>query len=769
GMTIGITCCLLIALYVQYEFSFDRQHPDAESVYRVVQSQGKNYFKGTNEFALSPCTVVPALRADFPEVAAATTFAVDEWLVQSDQLTEYAWGAFADSVFLDVLHYPATTGDPRAVLHDPNSIAITESFARKHFGQAPAIGQTLQLFDEKQLTVAAILKDLPPNQHFHFDYLTSLHNSPYYAADAQRYKWVSNNYRAYFRLAPGASLASLSSKLKAFDELAAPYYDTPGHEPHYFVQALTDIHLKSQQNMELAPNSDIRYIYLAVSIGILILLLAFINYLNLANARGSQRIKAIGVRKVLGAGRRQVVSQLLTESILTISISFALALGLTFLLTPSFNRLAGLSISFPNWEHIAIIAGLFAAILFVGIIVSSYPAAVAAAVRSVEALKGRRSQHQHWDSWIKNSLVVGQFAAAIILVACTMIIYQQLRYTQEKALGFNREQIVFIPYQDQDILPKRDVIKRQLMEHPNIQLATFGSNLPLNTENQGVANEWEGNVDQKQQPIYRNHIEYDYLQALDIELVAGRNFSPTNTTDAEAAYLLNESAVKALGWESAVGKAFEHGHVVGVVNDYHFQPFQLAIEPMFFRLQNEYTAKYGNIILKLNGAPTEEVLRHIGSTVAAHFPSLPVNLQFLDESYAALYEREQRFGQLFNLFSGLAIFIACLGLFGLITHSVVQRTKEIGIRKVLGASASQLVALLSGHFLIKVLIAAILATPIAWWAMQQWLSAFAYRIDISPLTFIMASLGALGLAGLTTGWQSWRAALQHPAETLKVE
>ncbi|MEM1216740.1 MAG: FtsX-like permease family protein, partial [Bacteroidota bacterium] len=643
--------------------------------------------------------------------------------------------------------------------------------AEQYFGQRSPIGETLLLFGEQPLTVGAVLADLPANQHFHFDFVTNIHNSLYYADDLENHQWVSNNYRTYFRLAAGHSTVEITAQLPRLDQIAKSYYTHSSFSPNYFIQALTDIHLHSNMNIEMGANGDIRYVYLAFSIGLVILLLALINYLNLANARSSQRIKILGVRKVLGARKHQIMGQLLAEALLIITISFTLATGITQWLLPTFNQLMGLSISTALWQHSSLLLTVLLLCLSMGILVSLYPVWKTSSLVSSEALKGRRSTRQKRENWIKNSLIVGQFAVAILLTISTFIIYQQLHYTQEKVVGFDREQVLYIPYQNQEILSQRDVLRATLSQHPDIVQVTFGSNLPLNSENQGVAREWEGNTDQSEQPIYRNYVDYDYLNTLGIELLAGRNFSPNIRTDAQEAYLLNEAAVKALGWtnEDAVGKKIAEGQVIGVVQDYHFQPFQLAIEPLFFRLQNEYTSRYGNLIIKMNSKSPREVLAHVEKTVATHLPSLPADIRFLDESYAALYQREERFGQLFSLFSGIAILIACLGLFGLITHSVTARTKEIGIRKILGATVIQLIQLLSGRFIWQVILATLLATPLAWWSMQYWLSSFAYRIQISWWTFLWIGLFALSLAALTTGVQAWRAAVRNPVDTIKIE
>ncbi|MCB0628234.1 MAG: ABC transporter permease, partial [Lewinella sp.] len=715
GMTIGMTCFVLITLYIQYELSYDRQHTKADRIYRVVQQQKGNVFRGSDFFALAPMPLTPAMREQFPEVEAATTLQIREALFVRGEDVFYEEGLFADEYLFEVFDYPIVEGNGETALADQNAIIVTEAMARKYFGKKSPIGQTLFFEDDRPLTVRAVVADPPKNQHFTFDYITSFKNYPFYKYDIGQ--WNSNNYRAYVVLPEGYNPKVLEDKLSAFDdELKAAYSSFSFEPPKFFIQPLTDIHLYSHINMEMSANGDIRYVYLAASIAFIILLLAAINYMNLSTARTSQRAKEVGMRKVMGANKGQLVNQFMTESVLITFFSFGLAIGLSFALLPAFNRLLGLDIPyFLDDNHLLLIGMLVTAILF-GVVSGLYPALLSTRVAPAQAFKSGWFKHRKDGNRLRQILVIGQFSAAIVLAISSVVIYQQLRYIQNKKLGYNRDQVVYVPYQQQAILDKTETIRSELLKHPQIDQVAFANSLPLNMLTQGIAENWEGREEGEELPIYRNWVDYDFIDLFDIELVEGRNFSPEFPTDSTESYILNESAVKALGWESAVGKEFEEGRVIGVVKDFHIQPFNLAIEPLWMRFINHATTYYnGNILIKINGSDSKEAVAYLQKTLKTILPNVPFEHHFMDESLNQLYESERRFGEVFNLFTLLALFIACMGLFGLVTHQVLQRTKEIGIRKVLGASVSSIVNLLSKDFIRLVIISALVAVPIAWW------------------------------------------------------
>lgn len=769
GMTVGLTCFLLITMYIQYESSYDQQHTKADRIYRVVQRQQGNMFQGTDEFALAPCVMVPTLLEDFPEVETGTTISFGNTLVWDEQEAQYETGLFADSNFFSVFDHQLRYGSLDGALRDPEEVILTQRMAEKYFGHENPVGQTLLMDDEQLVTVRAVVANPPKNQHFDFDYVTTLENYGPYPGDSERWKWVSNNYRAYVVLPAGYDHQVFTEKLGYLSDVAKPFYKDFSFSPEYFLQPLTDIHLRSRMNMETSVNSSMSYMYLAGAIAIVILLLALINYINLTTARATQRVREVGVRKTLGAGRLQLVGQFFTESLIIVGLSLLLAVSLTVFLIPGFNQFMDLEIGLQWLGSSQLLLGAIGLLALLVLGAGLYPALLSSIAEPIQAIRGTTFQPQGKRSWLGRAMVVGQFVAAIVLASGSIIIYQQLQFIQQKNLGYNREQIVFIPFRDQEVLTKDNTFKMELLAHPGIEKVSFSSQVPLQTENQGIAKSWEGNQDKREVPIYRNWVDYNFLELYEMELVAGRSFSLDQPTDKTEAYLLNEAAVKALGWEEAVGKQFEEGHVIGVVRDFHFQPFDLAIEPMFIRIRNEYTSRYGAISVKIRNDQQAAALAHLQEVMQEVLPTIPYDLRYLDEAYNQLYQTETRFGEAFVLFTGLAIFIACLGLLGLVTHQVQQRTKEIGIRKVLGASVTQILQLISASFLWQVVLATLIAAPLAWYGMHLWLQGFAYRINLGPWVFLIVGAATLLIALVTISAQSLRAALASPVEAIKIE
>ena len=556
--------------------------------------------------------------------------------------------------------------------------------------------------------------------------------------------------------------------MTVFDEQVAAAYQGAPFQARYFLQPLTDIHLHSQINFELSPNNDIRYLYLAASIAFIILLLASINYMNLATARTAQRAKEVGMRKVLGAKRGQIVGQFMTESVLITLFSFGIAIGLAYLLLPAFKKLLDQEIPFHLGSNYLVLIVMLTIALLIGGLSGLYPAMLSSAISTAKAFKGGFFQQRKDGAFLRKALVVAQFTAAIILAISTVVVYQQLQFIQNKKLGYNRDQVVYIPYQTQAIFDKTTTIRDALLQHPQIEEVSIATYMPLNMISQGTINEWEGNEEGEEFWVYRNYVDYNFIDLLEIELLEGRNFSTDHPADSVGAYILNESAVKALGWESAIGKGFSGGKVIGVVKDFHIQPFDLAIEPAYLTFHNQETSYYsGNIAVKIGMDNSAAAISHIQQTLKTILPKMPFEHRFMDESYNQLYESEKRFGEVFTIFTMIALFIACMGLFGLVTHKVIQRTKEIGIRKVLGASISNIVQLLSGDFMKLVIISAVIAVPIAWWGMSQWLQDFAYRIEMEWWVFGIVGFLAIITAFLTLSVQAVKAANMNPAKTLK--
>lgn len=764
GLTIGFTCFTLIALYVQYEMSYDEQHEKADRIYRIAQQQVGNFFRGTDRFTGTPSVLAPTLRSEFPDVQVATTLQLFQMPVEANDKLFQQQGLFADEYVLDVFTFPLVEGIGKEALKDPGSIILTKSLATKYFGEETALGKTMSIRNHSVI-VRGVIEDVPKNQHFTFDFITSFRNLPFYEEN----RWNSNNFITYVVLPEGYDFRTLETKLVALDRYIADSYAGLPFKPRFFIQPLRSIHLHSQINFELGANGDINKVWLFTAIGFIILLLASINYMNLATARSSLRGKEIGMRKVLGAQKIQLIGQFLGESFFLTLISFVLAMAAVNSLLPAFNQLLDEQIAFNLSGNAGLLIGMLTIAILIGGLAGLYPAILLSTPLPIKAIKGIFLKNDKGANAVRNVLVVAQFSASIVLATGSIVIYHQLDYIQSKELGYSRDRVVFIPFSQTDITAKISTLRNELLKNPQIEKVSFPVEMPLNMSSETVINNWEGNTTKRDVFIYRSYVDYDFIDLFEIKLAAGRNFSPDHATDSVSAYILNESAVRALGWDSAVGKQFLDGEVIGVVKDFHFQPFDLTIQPMFLHVRSKANAGEINIAMKMNMDAPASALQYVQETVRAQLPHVPIDVRFMDREYDFMYQAQIRFGQAFSLFTGLALFIACMGMFGLVTHHVFQRTKEIGIRKVLGATTSVIVALLSKNFLKLILIAVVVATPVAWWLMDRWLQNFAYRIDIQWWMFMISGLIAISIALLTISIQAIKAALTNPIESLKSE
>lgn len=768
GMTIGLTCFILIALYIRYESSYDKHHQDANQLYRISQLQVGNDIRGKDRYAISPLPLGPAVMQNCPQVAAATTLGIHKALFVHKGQGLYEEGLYANEAFFDVFSQGEFDTQGQAILQDPNAIILTQSFAKKYFGAESPIGEELLFEGEQVLTVKAIIKDPPKNQHFQYDYITSYKNLPWYQHDIGF--WNHNNYRTYIRLEPGTDPSAIEAQMETFDQYTESAYSSFSFKPTYFLQPVPDIHLHSDINFEIKANGDIRYLYLSASIAFIILLLASINYMNLAVSRSAGQALQVGIRKVLGARRSQIVHQFLAESIVISVLSFALAISLAYLLIPVFNRILDIEIPFELTGNPLLLLGLFLIALVIAILSGLYPAIVSSASKPIYALKGKWFKIRKEGMLVRNSLVVGQFAIAIILAICSVVIYQQLRFIQNKKLGYSRDQVIYLTYNQVNIHPETPAIRQELLRTPGIKNVSFANGLPLNLGCNTIINAWEGRKEEEELYIYCNYVDHNFLDLFEIELLEGRNFSPTHPKDTLNNYILNEAALKKLGWSSAVGKRFRDGKIIGVVKDFHFQPFDLAIEPLFMGYRNTNRGQFiSQITMKVDGGDAGSLLTKVKKTMKTFLPNQPFDPQFMDESYNQLYNVERRFGEAFSLFTLIALFIACMGLFGLVSHRLVQRTKEIGIRKVLGATVGNIVSMVSKDFLQLVFLSTLIAVPVAWWSMHKWLEDFAYRTELQVWTFLLVGLLAIGLAFLTVSLKAVQAASANPMDNLRTE
>jgi len=760
GLTIGLTCFILIALYIQYELSYDKQHDKYDRIYRVAQIQKGNVFRGTDRFARTPQPFAQTMRDEFPEVEAATILQLQEMSLEGNGKIFREQGLFADEHLFEVFTFPMRTGVGKEALRDRDAIILTESLARKYFGNEDAMGKMLLFQGERPLVVKGIVKDPPRNQHFSFQYIASVKNLPFAVHEG----WNSNEFLTYLVLPPKYDYKALEAKFVSLDKYLGAYSQAP-FKPEFFLQPLVSIHLHSQINFEIGANGDIRYVWLLASIAFIILLLASINYMNLATAISSLRAKEVGVRKVLGAQQTQLVHQFLTESFLLTGLSFILAVAIVNALLPSFNHLLDLDIPFGIPRHGWLLVGMLATGLSIGVLSGLYPGIFLSALLPVRAIRSGFMKSDDRGRFLRSVLVVGQFVCSIVLGIGAMVIFQQRQFIQHKKLGYNREGVVYVPYNNVDISGKTAAIRTELLRNPQIEKVSFPTYMPLNMISENLVDRWEGNNNGERMPIYCDYVDRDFLDLFEIQLKAGRNFSSDSSMD----YILNETAVKALGWKQPLGKQFRDGTVVGVVNDFHFQPFGLAIKPMFLTTRTNVNYDIDNIAIRIRMDNPQKTLAFIEKTVKTLIPHAPYTCRFMDDDYDLLYQSEQRFGAAFNIFTLLALLIACMGLFGLVSHDVLQRTKEIGIRKVLGATTESIVTLLSKDFLKLILLAVVIGSPIAWWAMNRWLEDFSYRIQIQWWIFVLVGLVAVGIALLTISIRSIKASLMNPVKSLRWE
>jgi putative ABC transport system permease protein len=785
GLAVGIACCLLILLYVQDELAYDRHHEKAGQIYRAALD-GRLADKDFH-FAVSCAPLAVILPQELPEVLASTRLRNRSGvLVRSGEKRFTEDHIFyADSTVFGVFTFPLVQGDPKTALAHPNAIVLTVAMAAKYFGDENPIGKTLAL-DDQDYQITGVMQDAPRQSHFHPDFLAAMATLP----DSRDPSWLNNNFYTYLVLPANTSATEFEAKVATvvkkyvdpqvkaavgigFDEFVAS-----GGRYRYYLQRLPDIHLHSKLDVEIEANGDIKYLYIFSAIAVFILLIACINFMNLATARSANRAKEVGIRKVLGSFRSQLVQQFLSESILISVIALLIAIGLAELLLPFFNNLAAKQLQADFLSGNPARFGLIGFALLVGIIAGSYPAFFLASFQPVSVLKGKLSRPGGTGSrWLRSGLVVFQFAISIALIAGTAVVQQQLQYVQRQNLGFDKEHVVVIQKAGK-LKQQSPAFKQELLRSPEVLNASAATEVPgrwfSNTTVQP-----EGAPPDRFELLWYLAADEDFVKTLGMKIIAGRNFSKAFSTDSSAV-ILNETAVKRLGLTEAVGKKIvlmgrtrEESlkfTVIGVLKDFHFESLRQEIRPLALFPQRALRERApGFVAVRLRPKNLPATLAFLENKWREFVPHHPFEYSFLDADFEALYRAEQRTGRIFGAFSALAILIACLGLFGLASFMTEQRTKEIGVRKVLGASVAQVVILLSKDFTRLVLIALMIAAPAAYLAMNRWLQDFAYRIEISWWVFALAGSVALFIALLTVSTQAIKAALANPVEALRYE
>lgn len=773
GLAIGLATCLLIAMYVIDELSYDRFHQKADRIVRVVFN-GKVPGGEIKESNVMPPTA-KAIQSEMPEVENTTRLVQAGrpfFLIDGKKYNEEDM-AFVDPNFFDVFTFPMIRGKAEDGLDEPNTVVLTESVAKKFFGTTDLIGKELRIKDSTiPLRIVAIAQDLPQNSHIQFDIFTSMASYP----NEKSNSWMESGFYTYLVLKPNTDYKALEAKLPAlFEKYAGPQFPAAfGISFNEYqktgklslqLQPLTSIHLRSDIKVDLTSPGDIRYVYIFSAIAVFMLLIASINFMNLSTASASRRAKEVGIRKVLGSGRRSLTFQFLTESVLLTFCSLIIALIITYLAMPAFNQLAGKNLNLDfigTWWLIPLLIAIW---LIVGLLAGSYPAFFLSAFRPITVLKGKFTPDNR-GLGLRSSLVVFQFIISIGLMICTIVLYKQLDFIQHKKLGYDKDQVLII--QSWPLGKNEEVFKQKLLQDSRIKQVSNSPFVPAGSTNSNNFFVYAVDKPDLWVKALRYDVDDQYIPTLGIEMSAGRNFAKDLATDSLSA-IINETAAVALGWKgNAIGKTLVNGDkkqltIVGVVKDFHFKSLHEAISPLVMVIANNF----GNLIVKTNSADVEGLLKSIKHNYDSLNPELPFTSSFLDERVNNTYQTERKTGIILGLFTGLTIFVACLGLFGLATFTASQRIKEIGIRKVLGASEFGIIRLLVKDFIKLIVIAFVVASSIAWLLMNKWLEDFAYRIEIQYWMFVLVGFTAIAIATLTVSWQAFRAAIANPVKSLK--
>jgi len=788
GLAIGLASCLLITLYVTDELSYDRHFKNADRIYRI--NSDIRFGGGDLHMTQTSDMMGELLKKDYPQIEQYTRIYNNEGpklIRKGNEFITEARVANVDSTFFSVFQLPAVEGDTRTALNEPNTVVITESAAKKYFGSVDVMDKQIEVKDDSANTpykITAVIKDIPKETHFNFEFLFSMKNV--------NYQWgqlTSHNFHTYLLLKPGTDYKAFEKKFEQYSEkYVVPFAQRfvkissmaelrkAGNKLEYTLIPVTDIHLYSDYMFEITPSGNSQFVYIFSAVALFILILACINFMNLSTARSAKRAKEVGIRKVLGTERKTLIGQFLVESTITAAISLMIAIAIAYFVLPVFNDVAAKSLSVKDLFGIHILPFLVLLPFVVGLLAGSYPALFLSGFRPIAVLKG--NMHTGFKkSNLRNGLVVFQFATSIMLIIGTIIVYNQLNYIQHKKLGFNKDQVLII---DGAYALGNNIqaFKNDVLAMQGISSGTLSSYLPVtnssrsdNTYSKEAVMDTKSGIDMQ---TWR--IDYDYIKTMGMEIVKGRNFSKEYGSDS-AAILITETTARMLGYNDPIGKmmyspsgipgdgALVPVQIIGVVKDFHFESLRKKLGPLCFLLSKST----GLASFKVSAASVKDLIPKIESRWKSLAPGMPFSYRFMNDSFNDMYRSEQRAGTIAIVFAILAIFIACLGLFGLATYMAEQRTKEIGIRKVLGASVSNVVAMLSKDFLLLVVIASIVAFPVAWWAMNKWLQDFEYRVNISVWVFMIAGIAALLIALITVSFQAIKAATANPVKSLRSE
>jgi len=779
GLSIGIVCTILLFLFVQDELSYDTDHPFAERTYRVAAKF--NMMGQKDEYAVAPAQLGKTFLSDFPEVENFVRFRS-----RGSQIVNYKNNSFkernaifADISVFEIFNIHLINGNKENALKEPNTIVLSKNTSEKYFGNSNPIGEILKIDNKYDYKVTGVYDEIAPNTHFKFDIIMSMES----LEESRELVWLSNNFNTYIVLSKNADPNELEEKFPAFikkyfssqieEVLGTPFdeIDKDQLSASLYLQPLTSIHLHSDLISELGPNSDIQYVYIFSIIAGFILLIAAINFINISTARSAKRAKEVGIRKVLGSQKKELIGQFLTESILTTLISLVIAIALIMLLLPAFNDLTGKQLILDFSKNVLLLPVILAIVFLVGILAGSYPAFILSSYRPVLVLSGKIKNASKSGNF-RSGLVVFQFAIAIILIISTIVVYNQLNYIQNIKLGFDKNHVVILNdafLLDQNTLDMKDA----MLNYPEVESATVSSYLPVPYDYNSSSIYPEG---KQNEMISVQHwkVDYNYIETMKINIIKGRNFSKQFGSD-DQSVIINEATVKQFGLSEPLGSKFVRFinnenetttmKVIGVVEDFHFESLRKNISPLIMYLGKSK----GAISFRVNTADMSGFISKLKSKWNELAPGQPFNYSFLDEKFDNMYFAEQKVGDIFTIFATLAILTGCLGLFGLSAFSAEEKTKEIGIRKVLGSSSTLIVMMFSKEFVKLVAIAFIIASPIAYYLMNKWLMEFEYKTDLSLWIFLSAGFISLAIAVATVSYHALKAAYSNPIDSLRNE
>jgi putative ABC transport system permease protein len=779
GLAIGMACCLLILLYVNDELSYDRYHENADRIYRVIEEVR---LEGVGEESSSmPFPTGDTLPLEYPDAVEASvrffnfqlpTLSV-EYGTSGDKRFNEPRFFFADAAVFQVFSYEMIEGDPQKALEEPNTIVITESMVEKYFDDKDPMGKTLRWQNGVNMRVTGVLKNVPANSHFQFDFLASFATLRNLYGGNLPQTWYWNPCWTYILLKKGVSPNSLQSQFPALVQKYFP--DSIKDKVVVKLQPLKDIHLFSHLDYEINPNSDISYIYIFSAIAVFVLLIACINFMNLATARSANRSREVGMRKVLGAYRIQLIKQFLGESMILCAIAAVLTVMIVEIALPAFNAFSGKALSTDYFTDGRLLAGLLLITLAVGVFSGLYPAFFLSGFDPVKVMKGTLERGGK-SSTFRKVLVVVQFAISIVLIIGTVICFQQLNHLRNTRLGFNKDQVVMLPAYGTGPSIWYDRFRERILQNPHIAQVSAMEDV-LGAKYQTGSFIPEGTSETNMQQIPLLVVTHDFIETFDMEMAAGRSFSREFPTDITEGVIINESAAERFGWnpEEALGKRLRQQNglvlrIVGVVKDFNYASLAQPITPFVLEMPRnpgQMNGRVRYVAVRIGASDLQQTLAFLKSNWENLVANRSFDFFFLDNELDKLYSAEEQMGRVFGAFTILAIVIACLGLFALASFTTELRTREIGIRKVLGARASGIVILLSKEFAKWVLIANVIAWPVAYYVMERWLDGFAYRTDIRILTFVLATLLAFIIALLTVSFQAFKAALSDPVKSIR--